>query len=85
MAQKIQATESTDSESVGEITRTKQGNKIAMDVSINSLGAPSNYDDIVLTYTGDNLTTVVWKLATVTIRTATLSYTGSRLDEVVFT
>jgi len=43
---------------------------------------PSNYDDMVLTYTGTNLTTVVYKLETVTIRTLTLTYTDNVLDRV---
>lgn len=40
------------------------------------------YDDVVLTYTGDNLTTVIYKLLTVTVATLTLTYTGARLDRV---
>jgi hypothetical protein len=45
--------------------------------------APSRYDEIVLGYTGDNLTTVVYKLLTATVGTLTLTYTGARLDKVV--
>ncbi len=47
--------------------------------------APPDFDDIVLTYDGSNrLTTVAYKLATVTLRTLTLSYDGaSNLIEVV--
>lgn len=66
------------------VTGTQIGSKRAMDMTVVSSGAPSNYDDIVLTYTGSNLTQVVWKLATATIRTATLTYTGSQLDRVQF-
>lgn len=38
---------------------------------------PGKFDDVDLTYTGDNLTGVVYKLNTVTIRTLTLTYDGS--------
>jgi TATA-box binding protein (TBP) (component of TFIID and TFIIIB) len=41
------------------------------------------YDEIVLSYTGTNLTGVVYKLATVTVATLTLGYTGSNLTSVV--
>jgi hypothetical protein len=49
---------------------------------INSLNAinsftPSTYDSITLSYTGSNLTGVVFKLAAVTISTLTLAYDGS--------
>lgn len=44
---------------------------------------PAAYDEIVLSYTGDNVTSAVYKLATVTVKTLTLSYTGDRLDSVV--
>jgi len=40
------------------------------------------YDEIELGYTGDNLTTVVYKLATVTVATLTLAYTGDKLTNV---
>ena len=40
---------------------------------------PGNFDDVVLTYTNNNLTGVVYKLDTVTIRTLTLTYSGSNL------
>lgn len=41
------------------------------------------HDEIQLTYTGSNLTGVVYKLGGVTVATLTLSYTGSQLDSVV--
>lgn len=44
---------------------------------------PAAFDEVVLTYTGDNITTAEYKLATVTVKTLTLSYTGDRLDSVV--
>ena len=51
---------------------------------MNSL-VPDSYDYIALTYTGDNLTGVVFKsggAGGTTISTLTLAYTGSRLDSV---
>lgn len=45
---------------------------------------PKDYDEIVLSYTGDDLTGVVYKLATVTVATLTLSYTGTNLTGVVW-
>jgi len=63
------------------ITGTVIGEKAALDVLLAGAG-PSNYDDIVLTYTGSNLTTVVYKLNAVTLTTLTLTYTGSQLDRV---
>ena len=44
---------------------------------------PGVYDDIVLSYTGNNLTKVEYKLNTFLIRTLVLTYTGARLDRVV--
>jgi hypothetical protein len=41
------------------------------------------HDEIVLSYTGTNLTGVVYKLATVTVATLTLGYTGDNLTSVV--
>ena len=53
-------------------------------LSINALNklVPEKYDEISLSYTGDNLTTVVYKLASVTVATLTLSYTGDNLTNV---
>lgn len=47
--------------------------------------APSVYDDVNLSYTGDTLTGVVFKLGAVTISTLTLIYVGGKLDSVVKT
>jgi hypothetical protein len=41
------------------------------------------HDEIVLSYTGTNLTGVIYKLATVTVATLTLGYTGDNLTSVV--
>ena len=49
---------------------------------------PSQYDYIGLTYTGNNLTGVVYKTGGVggtTVGTLTLAYTGSRLDSITKT
>jgi hypothetical protein len=59
------------------------GNRLKVDI----LGqlVPSNYDYISLSYTGDNLTGVVYKTngsGGTTVATLTLSYTGSVLDSV---
>jgi hypothetical protein len=47
--------------------------------------APEQYDEIVLGYTGTDLTTVTYKLGGVTVGTLTLSYTGTDLTGVVRT
>jgi hypothetical protein len=41
------------------------------------------HDEIVLSYTGTNLTGVVYKLAGVTVATLTLGYSGTNLISVV--
>jgi hypothetical protein len=49
---------------------------------------PDNYDYIALTYTGDNLTKVVYKSggsSGSTVATLTLAYTGSQLISVTKT
>lgn len=54
---------------------------------LNSL-VPAVYDYISLTYTGDNLTSVVFKTGGsggTTVSTLTLAYTGDRLDSVTKT
>jgi|CXWL01.1.fsa_nt_gi diketogulonate reductase-like aldo/keto reductase len=44
---------------------------------------PESYDEIVLSYSGSDLSTVIYKKATVTIATLTLSYTLGNLTSVV--
>lgn len=44
---------------------------------------PVRYDEFAGTYTGDRLDVAVFKLAAVTVRTLTLSYTGTNLTGVV--
>lgn len=49
---------------------------------------PNEYDHIDLAYTGDNITTVVYRVgggAGSIVATLTLSYTGDRLDSVTRT
>jgi hypothetical protein len=41
------------------------------------------HDQVILGYTGSNLTSVTYRLAGVTVATLTLSYTGSNLTGVV--
>jgi hypothetical protein len=41
------------------------------------------HDEIALTYTGSDLTGVVYKLGGVTVATLTLGYTGGNLSSVV--
>jgi len=41
------------------------------------------FDEVALGYTGDNMTTAVYKLASTTVATLTLSYSGSILTGVV--
>ncbi len=62
------------------------GNRLKVDV----LGQliPANYDYISLGYTGDNLTTVVYKVGGAggtTVATLTLGYSGSVLTSVTKT
>jgi hypothetical protein len=47
-------------------------------LAADSPGAPLNYDTVELTYVGstNNLNTVVYKLATVTVQTLTFTYVG---------
>jgi hypothetical protein len=64
----------------------KQGTDIYQEI-VSGL-VPHPYDYIELSYTGDNLTGVVYKLggaAGTTVATLTLAYTGSRLDSVTKT
>ena len=53
-------------------------------VNIRQLGsfAPPDYDEALLSYTGNNLTGVVYKLETVTVRTVVLEYTGNQLTRI---
>jgi len=44
---------------------------------------PEKYDEMDLTYVGDDLTQVVYKLASSTVATLTLSYSGGKLSNVI--
>lgn len=57
----------------------------SLSVNIMSSLVPQKYDEIDLSYTGDNLTGVVYKSAGVTVATLTLTYAGSTLTNVVRT
>ena len=63
------------------VTGTQVGSKRHLDVIMGG-AIPTNYDDIVLTYTGCNLTGVVYKLAGATLKTLTLTYVGCNLTRV---
>lgn len=54
-------------------------------VSIYSGLVPESYDELVLNYTGDNLTEVLYKQAGILIATLTLAYSGSNLIGVTKT
>jgi len=71
----------------GIATEAKQDDIITELQVINSL-IPAEYDYISLSYTGSNLTGVVFKTGGsggTTVSTLTLAYTGSRLDSVTKT
>ncbi len=63
-------------------TEEKQDQIISELTSLRGFDIPP-YDEISMAYTGDNLTSVVYKMATVTQATLTLSYTGDKLTGVV--
>ncbi len=71
-------------------TITTDGNKERLDVSaiVASGLVPAEYDYISLSYTGDNVTTVVYKTGGsggTTVATLTLAYSGSNLTSVTKT
>lgn len=51
-------------------------------IGVNTL-IPSEYDEMELSYTGDDLTTIVYKMNTAVIATLTLSYTSGKLTSIV--
>lgn len=53
-------------------------------INVSSL-IPKQYDKIELSYTGDDLTGVVYKLDGSTVVTLTLAYTGGKLTSVTKT
>lgn len=59
-----------------------QGTNIIGGVISHTSLAPSLYDTINLTYTGSDLTGVVYKLGATTISTLTLTYTSGKLTKV---
>lgn len=78
---KIRANETRAGVTGSDVTGTKIGDKYHLDFLAGG-AIPGNYDDIVLSYTGKNLTSVVYKLDGATIATLTLTYTGNQLDRV---
>lgn len=66
-----------DEEHVAEVDSNR-----ALLVSINSVLTPAKFDTIELGYTGSDVTTVTYKLATVTVATLTLTYTSGNLTKV---
>lgn len=51
-------------------------------VMTNGFAVPK-YDEIVMGYTGENLTSAVYKLASSTVATLTFSYTGENLTGII--
>lgn len=54
-------------------------------ISVANQLIPSAYDEIVLTYSGDDVTSVVYKQGAATVATLTLTYTGTNVTRVVRT
>lgn len=52
---------------------------------VNGSITPANYDKIELTYTGDNVTGVVYKLGAATLRTLVLAYSGTNVTSITIT
>ena len=83
----VRTTTSASALPSGASTEAKQDNVITGIGVLNSL-IPDAYDYISLGYTGDNLTTVVFKTGGSggsAVSTLTLAYTGSQLDSVTKT
>lgn len=49
--------------------------------TVNTL-VPSDYDSIELSYTGEDLTTVIYKKESVTVVTLNLTYSGGKLIQI---
>ena len=60
----------------------KPGNKADYFLKVGSSAAPAKFDDIILGYTGANLTKVEYKLDGDVLVTLILTYSGARLDRV---
>jgi hypothetical protein len=84
----VESNSSTATGSFERVTVSKKGIKTALDtMMLNSL-VPEKYDYISLSYTGIDLTTVVYKLngaAGTTVATLTLAYTANVLQTVTRT
>lgn len=72
------------------VTQAAKDRTVTNDVNVVQLAqlVPFEYDYIALSYTGDNLTSVVYKTGGVggtTVATLTLAYTGSVLNSITRT
>lgn len=67
------------------VKTTEESGKHIQHIIAYSALVPKQYDELVLGYTGSNLTSVVYKFQTATVATLTLGYTGSDLTSVVKT
>ena len=65
-------------DAAGVEIKNDSGNPIP---TIQGLSIPE-HDNIQLTYTGENLTGVAYRVGSTTVATLTLAYTGTRLDSV---
>lgn len=63
------------------VATVTQGGEIYQEIVSGIANQP--HDEIALSYTGTNLTGVVYKLGGATVATLTLGYTGSQLTSVV--
>lgn len=62
---------------------TEVGGAKIQHMLIDNAFAPTRYDEIEMTYSGDNIATVIYKLSGATVGTLTLGYTGANLTSVV--
>ena len=79
--------EDTLGDAINPATEDKQDNIVTELVKLTGFEIPAN-DYIALSYTGDNLTGVVYKTGGAggtTVATLTLAYTGSVLDSITKT
>jgi len=74
-----------DNNRLGEYTvETVEGGSGKIQVMTSGLSIPK-HDERVLAYTDGSLTSIVYKLATVTVATVTYSYTDGNLTGIVRT
>ena len=81
---------SPTADTIGEIAAYVDADGVAkfsgtndpLPVSVGNSLVPEKYDDIALTYTGNNLTTVVYSFESILIATLTLTYVNNKLTHV---